>query len=103
MGKNRHTLSHYSQLVRFSRNFRPKLITVSPLNNDKTSSKRIRDRWTRQASVLILGKSVMVEPLDSDLVFLDKYKSAVNDKGVYKNGVPELKEHHSNIYHLENH
>ena len=36
-------------------------------------------------------------------VFLDKYKSAVNDNGVYKNGVPELKEHHSNIYHLKNH
>ena len=36
-------------------------------------------------------------------IFSDKYKSAVNDNGVYKNGVPELKEHHSNIYTLPNH
>ena len=38
-----------------------------------------------------------------DKIVSDKYKSAVNDNGVYKNGVPELKEHHSNIYTLPSH
>ena len=37
-------------------------------------------------------------PLNVDIkdkIVSDKYKSAVNDNGVYKNGVPELKEHHT--------